>query len=150
MMWFLGAQTTLRCFWNLFVGLYYNNVIDCTNRIQSSSDICLSVLTSFGPRPTTLSQERRFVPAVLKMSSNRWTPMIRSARSTTLLKFRSEAALKKLSNLSLSLNLRRGPWRSELDWWAGIKALDDIYTNDQQTAISTGNCEDPCWLLRDP
>ena len=86
---------------------------------------------------------------MLKMSSNRRTPMIRSARSTILLKFRREAALKKLSNLSLSLSLRRGPWRSELDWWAGIKALDDIYTNGQQTATVTGNYEDPCLLLWD-
>ena len=84
---------------------------------------------------------------MLKLSSNRLTPMIRSARWTILLKFRSEAALKKLSNLSLSL--RRGPWLSKLDWWASIKALDDIYTKGQQTATVTGNYEDPCLLLWD-
>jgi hypothetical protein len=69
-MWFLGAQTTLSYLYNLFVGLYYNNIIDCTKSIQSSPDFRRNALTSFAPKPTTLSQARRFVPAMLKMSSS--------------------------------------------------------------------------------
>ena len=52
------------------------------------------------------------------MASNRWTFTIRTARSTILLKFRSEDAVKKLSSLSLSLGPGRGPWRFEFNWWA--------------------------------
>lgn len=56
-----------------------------------------------------LSQVRRFIRKVLKMSSSCWIPVISSSHSTVLLRFGSKAPLKNLRNLNLSL--RAGPWR---------------------------------------
>jgi len=58
---------------------------------------------------------------MLKVSLNCWTPMIRSAHSTILLKFGSKARLTKTWNPILTLSLRRGLcqfhiWLRGLDW----------------------------------
>jgi hypothetical protein len=53
-----------------------------------------------------------------------------------MLKFGSKTLLKKLRNLSISLSLRRGPWRTKLTdglglTEAGIKVFEDIHSNEQ-------------------
>ena len=59
-------------------------------------------------RCTVFSQVRKFVNAILKMSSHCWTHMMTCSRPTILLKLGSKALLNNLRNLSLSH--RKGLW----------------------------------------
>ena len=56
-------------------------------------------LRSLSPRPTTLSQEHKFVDTMLKMFSSFWTSLIRSSHSMFWFKFGSKAPLNKLRKL---------------------------------------------------
>jgi hypothetical protein len=108
-----------------------------------------SRLTSFAPSPSKLSQARKFVCKMLKMSSRCWTPIMRRPGSTIFFKFGSKSSLKT-SNLSLIL--RRGVWRFEVYWMDSLKLASrwwQWYKRAVSSNNQTGNYEEACLLWRD-
>lgn len=82
---------------------------------------------SFISRPNILNQAHKLLPTRLKFTSSSWTIMIRISCSTSLLKFRSKASLRKLINLSL-----RRPWRLNLTEGLG---LTEAETSSEQKRV---------------
>ena len=88
-----------------------------SQKVTSVKSIVIYRLKTF--RTYVIFQARQLLLTMLRVSSSCWTLVIRSSRSTILLKSGSKAPLKKLRSLSLSV--RRGPrglwsWPRGLDW----------------------------------
>ena len=104
----------LLLFCNLLLCLPFHHVsffVDPNHSHHSTYVTSTCVVRYFSlcaPRPTVLNQARKFVRPMPGISSNIWATMIRVSRLTILLKFRSQAPLKKPRNLSLSLSLKQG------------------------------------------
>jgi len=101
-----------------------------------------SALTSFGPRHNVLSKVCKFVSMMLDTSSSCWTTFIRVSHSTIFLNFGFKALLTNLRNLSLSLSLRRGPWRFQV-WLGGLGPnevgieVSEYIDSQEQGTVST-------------
>lgn len=115
----------------------------CTKQVivhLRSLDLRYFILTSFAPRHKILSQARKLVHTVLRISSNGRTTIMRSSRTTPLLIFWSKAPLKTLRNLRLGL--RREPWPFQKFSWGleiiegGIKVREDVHSK-QRRAVAT-------------
>ena len=115
----------------------YSTHISGRNAVQISEVLLITVIhrhASFVPRSNILATRTNSYVRRCMCLQIRWNAMIWSSGSTVLLKFGSQAPLKKLRDLNLSL--RRGPWR----FWSWLRGLDwlKLLSRCMRTLTGTG------------